>query len=91
MVIIAAVLWCLLGALICYLRGAELPYGMHLCTEIRVDTLLCFTRTPASRVLNSLIRADSVAAMRRYDSLMRLQDRPRQRLNAADSAFLEWK
>ena len=60
---------------------AELPPGMVLCVEERIDTLWQPHRTRYSAALDSMIRADSLNSC--YDSV-----RPRQRLNHEDSLWL---
>ena len=62
---------------LCGVVYGELPPGMHLTNEVRIDTLWQPHRTRYSAALDSMIRADST--------------RPRQRLNKQDSLWLELK
>lgn len=68
-----------------------LPPGTHLMNEVNEIELWTPGRVHNNRVLDSMIRADSVVAMWWHDSIKRLQDRPRQRLDRQDSVWLEWK
>ena len=64
----------------------ELPPGMHLTVEVRVDTVWNPVRTRSSRILDSMMHADSLNAC--HDSI---RPRQRQRLDGEDSAWLKSK
>jgi hypothetical protein len=73
-VLLIEVVFCL--TLFCGVVCGELPEGMVLCNEVRVDTLIRFDRVMINRRwIDSVLRSDSV--------------RQRQRLNRQDSLWLE--